>query len=116
MCFITVFAAGYFTGIPDPSPISHGAAGSDVRIAGEGFGLAATLARDGKGASSGLDGPPAGKLEDQMAELLDELKGKSRCVYYMAQLRTGWLLSLGDSILARSDKEDVLALTDNWDT
>jgi hypothetical protein len=34
----------------------------------------------------------------------------------MAQLRTGWLLSLGDSILARSDKEDVLALTDNWDT
>lgn len=45
-----------------------------------------------------------------------KLKGKSRCVYYMAQLRTGWLLSLGDSILARSDKEDVLALIDNWDT
>lgn len=60
--------------IPLPFPISHGAAGSDVRIAGEGFGLATTLARDGKGASSGLDGPPAGTLEDQMVELLDEIE------------------------------------------
>ena len=78
--------------------------------------MATTLAGDEKGASSGLDGAPALTLEEQMAELFDELKGKSRCGYDTAQFSTGRLLLRAESILARADKEDVLALIDNWDT
>gem|GEM_PF-4915080 len=51
-----------------------------------------------------------------MAELFDELKGKSRYGYDTAQFSTGRLLLRAESILARADKEDVLALIDNWDT
>lgn len=110
-----VFAIGYFAGTRDPLHISKGhSRGTAEFPEGAGSDRVTTLA-ERSGGTSGLDGAPAGALEEQMAELMEELKGKAPYGYYMDQLGTGRLLLRAESILARAEKEEVLGLLADWD-
>ena len=113
---VAVFATGYFTGTRDPFQISQHVGGGGATGESSAPEVATTLAENGGGRSSGLDGAPTGTLEEQMAELMDELKGKSPYGYYMDQLGTGRMLLRAEAILSRADKLEVLDIIDNWDT